>query len=374
MRKETAFHIFEENDIKPRLKTALEEAEACFQRDKDSFKEQFLVDMEAVCGRQEQLRPGEKTAYMDWELLRTNLSAEKDEYRIMLYGTEWFIGEGTEAGATDVSLIMGLYHNMVDRLKEDALRYVGKIPPLAVETQTALLLPPFHEYVKELIQYAVTDATELEAFRQLDKEAEFQIRVGGCLDPGFLVYMEDRDKDHTEIINRLQLNGRGSYCFQDFRNIDFSGLELAANDFRNADFRDAVMEETNLGLSLLTGARFRRSRLKGAKLSGSMLHGADFIQADLHGAHMEGTLMYDGKDASTAWRTTGYPAGTFAGADLRGADFRECIYCGTDFSGACLTGADFTGASLFRCRFTRGQLEQTSFTGEQRSQITLIKG
>lgn len=372
MKMGTAFRDFEETYIKPRLTASLKEAEALFQKEKDSFRKQFLQDMEQVCERRNKSGEDIKIAYMDWELLRTNLHANQDVYRIMLYQDDWFLSDGIEAGATDVSLIMELYHGLERQLKEDAKRYVGNISPLAVETQTAYLLPPYHDYVTELIQYAVADATELNAFQRLNKNDKFQIRVGECLEPGRLVYMENREKDQNEILCWLESNKQNTYCFQDFRHMEFSGLELPLHDFRNTDFRDALMEQTNLCFSLLTGARFRRARLKGAKLSGSMMHGADFTGADLQKAHMEGTLMCDGKDASTKWRLAGYPSGTFNGADLSGADVRESVYCGADFAGAKLTGADFTGSSLFRCRFTKDQLEQTSFTEEQKTQILLM--
>lgn len=369
MKTGTAFHDFEERCVKPRLKESLEEMERIFQEEKDQFQERFAEDMERVCGQQNKSGSDEKTAYMDWELLRTNLSAGKDAYRIMLYGKNWFLSEGAEAGTTDVSLMMKVYHDLERQLKEDAKRYVGKITPLEVEMHTAYFVPLFHEYIKELIQYAVGDAVEGKAFRCLKKEAEFQIRVGECLEPGYLVYKENGEKNREEIISWLEKNNREAYCYEDFQNMDFSGMEYSAHDFRNTDFRDAVMEETNISFSLLTGARFTRSRLPGADLRGSVLHGADFREADLRGAHMEGTLMYDGRGGTTERRLASYPAGRFAGADLRGADFRECIYCGADFRGANLKGANFEGSSLYRCRITKEQLEEANFTEEQKREI-----
>lgn len=373
MNTQTAFSLFEENCVKPRFAASLEEAERVFQEEKDFFKEKFLRDMELACQRKAVLEPDEEGAYMDWELLRTNLLLGRDEYRIMLYGRNWFLSSGIQVGNTDVSLIMGIFRELVRQLTEDAKRYIGKIPPIMAEAHTAYLLPPFHEYVKELIRYAIADATELEAFRTLKKAEEFQIRVGECQEPGYLVYTEKRGKNWEEILTWLKQNEREAYCYQDFRGLDLSLQQLRAHDLRNADLRDAILEGADLCLSLLAETEFRRCRLKGAKLSGSILSGADFTGADMRQCHMEGTLIYDGKNRIESSRLVGYTKAEFAGANLQGAMFEECIYCGVDFREADIRGADFTGASLFRCQFSKEQLKQTEFTREQTEQMLSVR-
>lgn len=373
MDTQTAFSLFEENCVRPRFAASLKEAEQAFQEGKDSFRERLLGDMELACRQKAALEPDGEAAYMDWELLRTNLLLGRDVYRIMLYGRDWFLSPGIKAGETDVSLIMGIFHELVRQLTEDAKRYIDKIPPVMVEAHTAYLLPPFHEYVKELVRYAIADATELEAFVTLKKAEEFQIRVGECLEPGYLVYTQKREKDRDGILKWLMRNESGAYCFQDFQGLDLSTQDLTVHDLRNADLRDAVLEGTGLSLCILTETEFRRCRLKGARLSGSILNGADFTEADMRQAHMEGTLIYDGRIPMEPGRLSGYAEAKFTGADLRGAVFRECIYCGADFSGADIRGADFTGASLFRCRFSRDQLGQAEFTDEQRGQLLPVR-
>lgn len=372
MAQRKAFSEFEESCIKPRFQASLREAEALFQQEKDIFKAQFLNNMDKICSQHSDIGSDRRFAYMTWELLRTRMRVNQDEYRIMLYGKDWYLEPGIEAGTMDASLILQVYYQLEYQLKEDAKRYVGKITPIDVEYHVSYLLPPFHEYIKELILYAIADATELEAFKGLRKEAEFQIRVGECLEPGYLVYMEKQKKCQEEILEWLKSNRQENFCFQDFQGLNFSGEDLSRYDLRNTDFRDAMLEGTKLCLSLLIGARFQRSSLREAKLCGSMLHGADFSGADLQKAHMEGTLMYDGKDSLNSWHLAGYPEGRFTGANLQEAVFRECIYCGADFREADLRGADFAGADLWRCRFTKEQLTQTGFTEEQKRQICLI--
>lgn len=373
MDTQAAFSLFEENCVKPRFAASLEEAERAFQEGKDSFRERFLRDMELACRQKAELEPDGEAAYMDWELLRTNLLLGRDAYRIMLYGRDWFLSPGIKVGETDVSLIMGIFRELVRQLTEDAKRYIGKIPPAMAEAHTAYLLPPFHEYVKELVRYAIADATELEVFGTLKKAEEFQIRVGECQEPGYLVYTQKREKDRDRILKWLRRNERGAYCFEDFRGLDLSYQNLSIHDLRNADLRDAVLEGTGLNLCILAETEFRRCRLKGARLSGSLLNGADFTGADMRQAHMEGTLIYDGRSRMEPRRLSGYAKAKFTGADLRGAVFRECIYCGADFIGADIRRADFTGASLFRCRFSREQLEQAEFTGEQKGHLLLSR-
>ena len=352
------FQMFENDCIKPGFEECLRRLEQTYQESKDAYGEYLAGQFQEFCRRERELSQESPWAYLSIELLRTRVRQKDYRYRVTAYGEQWYLGDGKTVGDLDVSVILKQYHELGVSLKEQAKRYVGKVSELETEEHTARLLPAFHEYVKELILYGTAGITDLAEFQEVKKAGQFQLRVGECLEPGYLVYMENQEKDRDHILQWLEKNEKEAYCFQDFRGMDFKDVDLSDHDFRNTDFRDAVLERTDLSLSLLTGARFQRGNLKSCRMTGSMLHGADFSGADLRGARMDHTLMYDGKDVSTDWRLAGFPEGKFSGADLRGASFRGCVYCGADFSGADLRGADFQEAELFRCRFTEEQKSQ----------------
>lgn len=350
--KAEIFGMFERDYIKPGFGRCLERLEHTFQESKDGFREYFAGQLQQACSAWREGGPQYPWAYLCVELLRTRMRQGDYRCRLMAYAEPWYFGEGREAGEVDAAVILGQYHELEAELKQQAKRYGGRVSELETEEHMAYLLPAFHEYVKELVLYAIAQATETPGFKAMEKAGQFQIRVGECLEPGYLVYMENRDKDRDGLLEWIKKNEKEAYCYQDFRGLDLAGADMARHDFRYTDFRDAVLEKADLSLGLLLGARFQRADLRGCRMAGSMLHGADFTGADLREAQMEGSLMYDGKDAAMDGRLAGFPEGKFCNADLRGADFRRCVYCGADFRGAQLGGADFTGAALFRCRFT----------------------
>lgn len=123
----------------------------------------------------------------------------EDLIQIKYPNPEWYMKNGIYAGEFDVSVILKQYHKLEEQLKEAAKKYVGKISPLEIESHLQCLLTPFQEYIKELILYAITDAVETEEFQKLNKAKELQIRVGECLEPGNLIYLEQKDKDREKI-------------------------------------------------------------------------------------------------------------------------------------------------------------------------------
>ena len=373
MNKVTAFERFEKLSIKPLFAEALCDLEVVFQEEKEQFKKEFIKIFQKACLNQKKIAPEQECAYIMLEFLRTNLLFHRYQYRIMFYGTKWYMKSGIFAGEFDVSVILECYHKLEEKLKEAAKRYVGKISPLEIESHLQRLLTPFQEYIKELILYAITDAVETEEFQKLNKAKELQIRVGECLEPGNLIYLEQKEKDREKIIEWLQKNLRETYCFQDFQFMDFSGMDFTFHDFRYTDFRDSMLEKADMKFSLLNGAKFRRTCLEYARFSGSMMHAVDFTEAKLQGAHLDYTICYDGKDSSTNWKLVGYPKGSFSGADLQGTNFTGCIYCGVNFCGANVNEANFHGASLYRCCFTEEQVAVLSLTEEQRGQICICK-
>lgn len=369
MNRSGAFEQFEEACIRPGWNEMMRQMERVFQQEKKQFRAQFTEDFQRACRFQTVHEPETECAYITVEFLRSSFCRQDYRYRIVFFGSDWYFGKGNPAGMTDLSVILCFYHQLEKKLKEDAQRYVGKIAPLEVEGVMVRFLPLFQQYAKELIYYALGEATEQDEFVSLRKGAEIQIRVGECLEPGELVFLERKEKDREKLLEWLKENRQESYHYQDLRGLDFSGCRLPSRDLRYCDFRDSNLEGADLSLGRMEGARFQRSCLKDASLAGSALHGADFTKADLRNARMERTLMYDGRGSGTGWRPVGFPEGSFVCGDLRDASFRECIYCGVDFRGAKLQGVDFRGAQLFRCRFTDEQKKALELTEEQKGQI-----
>jgi Pentapeptide repeats (8 copies) len=101
-------------------------------------------------------------------------------------------------------------------------------------------------------------------------------------------------------------------------------------DLRQADLRQAVLEETNLRGADLTGANLAAARLAGSDLSGANLTLARLTGADLRLASLSGGDL---------------DAADLVGANLEGADMR-----GANLQGVLLVGANLARADLSGCR------------------------
>lgn len=104
----------------------------------------------------------------------------------------------------------------------------------------------------------------------------------------------------------------------------------------NAYLFEALLHDTDLKQSDLSGAFARQAKfdnacLSEARLVNAHLQEASFYQADLRNAHLEATILTSAKCCE---------------ADLRGARVNSSLLHGVDFTKAQLEGTDFTGSVL----------------------------
>lgn len=115
--------------------------------------------------------------------------------------------------------------------------------------------------------------------------------------------------------NRGQKGSRANLQYQDLRNADLHGKNLAmaylqgANlkgaNLTNAFLFNAYLDETDLRGSILTGADLRYASLARCDFSGADLHGATMANVDLQDSFLEGTIglrvtQLSGADLSNA--------------------------------------------------------------------------
>ncbi len=361
------FQLFQKKDVEPRIEEILADAEEVFQRTKDDFKQQFIREFSHVC--QALVKEERKPGYLMCHLLRTDLI--RGEYRspIVAYDRNWYLHKGIWVGELDTSELFGLYTKLWENLLQRAKRYVGKVSMPEVDSIMQEMVTPFYRYLKEMILYSIAEATETDSYLSMDKEEDFQIRVGEYLEPGDLVYQEQPEMDMKELKNWLEKNERKAYCFGDFKGLNLRDLILQNYDFRYADFRGSNLDKSNLSIGLLIGACFRNCQMKESNLTGSMLLNTDFKGADLERANLSYGVTYQGKDPGDTWRREGYTGSSFQESNLQGACLAGGVFIGADFRGARLMGCDFQETSLYRSRFTRKQLEDATLSRDQLEQI-----
>ncbi|WP_077611773.1 pentapeptide repeat-containing protein [Clostridium sp. Marseille-P2415] len=363
------FLLFQDKDIKPCVKEILEEAEGIFQDTKDEFRMRFVREFSSMCEKMKKNGDEMKPGYFMYHLLRTDLVRGIYRCPVIVYDRNWYFHKGIRAGELETGKLFCLYGKLWNNLSQRAKRYVGHVKMPEVDRVMQEMVTVFYRYLKEMILYSVSEATETESYRTMKKEEDFQIRLGEYLEPGDLVYQEQPVKDIEEVKKWLAKNEKEAYCFEDFKGLDLSSLMLQNHDFRYTDFRGAALEKTNFSLSLLIGASFRNCHMKEVNLAGSLFHNADFTGADLEGADLSYGLTYQGKGPADTWRNEGYTGSSFRNSNLQGACFKRGVYDGADFRGARLVGSDFTEAALYGSRFTRKQAEEAKLGREQLEQI-----
>lgn len=365
--KKKEFQLFQNKDVEPCIEEILVDVEEIFQKMKDHFRQQFVQEFSRVCKilLKEEIKPG----YLMCHLLRTDLL--RGEYRspIVAYDRSWYLHKGVWVGELDTGQLFGLYTKFWENLIQRAKRYVGKVSMPEVDSLMQEMVTPFYRYLKELVLYSIAEATETDSFLCMDKEEDFQIRVGEYMEPGDLVYQEQPEKDMEELKNWLDKNERRAYCFGDFKGLDMGNLMLSNHDFRYADFRGSSLEKSNLSISLLLGACFRNCQMRESNLTGSMLLNTDFTGADLERANLSYGVTYQGKDPGDTFKREGYTGSSFKECNLQGACLAGGVFIGADFRGARLMGCDFQETSLYRSSFTRKQLEDAELSRDQLEQI-----
>ena len=142
-----------------------------------------------------------------------------------------------------------------------------------------------------------------------------------------------------------------SWVGSDLSGQDFSDLDLAGIDVRNANIQGTLW-----GSSILTGADFSGQNLTEIDLSQvSQLAGARFAGASLTCAADEPC-----NPLASATDLTGVG---FQGAGLDGVSFQNRELAGADFSLADLTGADLAGATATQANFSGASLVGINLSG-----------
>ena len=127
---------------------------------------------------------------------------------------------------------------------------------------------------------------------------------------------------------------------------DFTGADLTATSFvaaaaSQADFTEALLEDARFRGAILRFAKFDEALLEGADFTEADLWGAQFIRAEARGAKFNGATL---REAS------------LEGADLQSADLRGAQLQNSNLGGARLRGANLRGADLGRAKLDGADL------------------
>ena len=138
-----------------------------------------------------------------------------------------------------------------------------------------------------------------------------------------------------------------------FRAADLSGARLVKADLRGAQWLHTVMRGANLSEAFCEGVVLTKACLDRASFHRARLHGASIS----HGSARE-LVLVDVKAKRSKWTSVVMNSTRAAGADLRGAEFRQCELAGWDARGARLNSARFESCDLRHARFCGASLKR----------------
>ncbi|VVE81023.1 pentapeptide repeat-containing protein [Pandoraea sputorum] len=178
------------------------------------------------------------------------------------------------------------------------------------------------------------------------------------------------------------------FCGGQFDGTVWSGARLRRAGFAsanqvNADFERADLREACFHAAVLTGAHVVGADLRGAEFLHAVMNGADLSatrcqrvtfekmrlnDATFHRARMDGACFVNGsarrmmlvgaRARRSRWTSVTMSDGRASGADLRGAEFRQCDLVAWDARGAQLNGAFFESCDMRRARFCGASLKR----------------
>lgn len=191
--------------------------------------------------------------------------------------------------------------------------------------------------------------------------------------------------------------------YADFRGENLRGWSLAGWRVADADFQDALLDDTTgWALASLARANFRNASLRRVNFEGATITGSDFSYADLEASSFAGLkLLTEGGSRPTAFTGAHLKYANFSGATLTNVRFdfaslygpvgegTPAATCQTDttrcpdtatgrtcacatMSGADLSGTNFRGAFLYGVDFSSSSGTPTAVSGTDFTNAVLV--
>lgn len=166
------------------------------------------------------------------------------------------------------------------------------------------------------------------------------------------------DDELREIASRHSawLSGMPGGVQADFRGVQLAELSFSGFDLRYANFSDANLTHSQLGMANLSGCCFSHACLDYADLSLSSLGHADFSSANMRYANMTSAAA-----AHACFCSSNLYNSQLDYASLRYADCSFAQLVGASFTDAQATGCNFRDADLREAKLDRAFLDGASF-------------
>ena len=161
------------------------------------------------------------------------------------------------------------------------------------------------------------------------------------------------------VLSRLELGQEGL----SFKNLDFSGIQLAKVAFKNADFSDvgfvgAKISDVDFSGSKFVGADFSKATLADVKFVGSNLETSYFADAFLKNVNFKNANL-----SCAVFKSAKIISCNFSGAKMTSVWLAEAKVLNSSFLKTDLTRSDFGNAAVYGNTFTASIMDNVNFIG-----------
>ena len=158
-----------------------------------------------------------------------------------------------------------------------------------------------------------------------------------------------------------------------WQTLDLTGMSLAGITLHDANFRKAMLDDTDLTGSAFLRATFGHTMMEAcaaneAKFDACTFDGCKAAHAVLRGATFSGTRLANTLLPGSVFRSAQFESCDFyhtllADGDFRRATFGKCTLHDCSFKASALAGASFRDSKLSKVRMDQCELAGTSFQG-----------
>lgn len=275
--KNEIFRKFISTEVKPKLKTQLNQMELVLQTEKTNFTDCYFNGFDAACSNfnQNQSSLELKTAYIAFHPLRTRFQNRDFRYQVRMYDSNWYISDGVTAGDLDFGLYFRPYVRLWEELLEELKKYGGAIREYHVEQVMQSLIPIFHSRLADSLKAVSPALLKAAEYIKQNREERVCFYTGELMSkPELLLIDHNMRPDMFDV--REKIEEKSSLAFEDLRQKRFENEDLGSMDFTYTDFREAEMTDTDFSGACFKGTRFQDSTLYRCKFLYSVLDSVNF--------------------------------------------------------------------------------------------------
>lgn len=370
MNRSETLELFVNEHVKKLSLEKILNLEEYYQKNKESLKKEFIESFLSICKKADNK---ENIGYITYSMLRTNLIENNKNYIVEVSDNTWFLDREKIISKFNSSFAFNFLKELEVELKELKKPYT-KIKDYDIENIVLKEATKYNEYIVSLARYSLKNIEEIEEFKKLDLNEEFEVRVGEFRDITETVFKIDTRKKNPYVVKTLfeEKDEDDNHSYEVYRDLNLKEGDFSNLDFRYADFRGSDLSKSNLRECVLTGVNFKDCILKNIDFRDASIYEVNFENSDLSGSNFSRVVGNNGLITTfmrEKWTMPGFEKVSFKNANLENVKFKNADLRGADFESANIKNTVFIGSDLRGAIFSSGSEKLLGLSENQKKNI-----